>query len=1311
MAGCLLAIASLAYGIIAEAAVDTQQIHFNRVSMENGLSNNNARAICRDKKGFLWIATSYGLCRYDGHSVKTFYSEDMDLPTNYTYRLLIDSQERIWVGSDVGVTVYDDHLRTFTNLNKLCGISITNSISDLMEDSNGHVWFGINNQGIFSVDTRTWEARNYFCEDGVQTLPANVQTLYMDMEHGICLIALYHDNLYCCDSTLTSITPFMVKDGTQPFRKTNIQSILPDKKNSLYVSYGESSVCEINPFLNTLKPVTLELDNTTRVKDMIFADRNVLGFTSNCGIIFHDLTDGTTSKMTEQESDRYSLPGNNILCLCGNLEDGLIVGTHADGVAIQQKNKLRAERVCKTADISLTGSAVCGFAQDRNGLIWIASVQSGLFTYSMESKKLTKYISDKIPQKLSRLIADDRYIWAVSPSGIFRIDTASGHIDEYFTHKIDNYSIYRTGDGNVLIGTTLGLFEYDLSGNMFRKKDILQDKFICDMMEDSRGRMWFATFANGIYMLKDGVLANWRNIPGDDTSLPSDMILSLMEDSHGRIWMTTHGYGICRMEGNGFIRYDKTDGLPSNVVMAIEEDRSGKFWIASDSGLAMMTDEGEMVKFTQADGLLNNVFSEKASCMTSDGRILFGSRDGFIIFSPDNYVKEDSVPYIEISELKIDNRTVLPSDADSPIKCSITDTKKITLNSRQNTFGFTFSIIDKDSFGSGEVFYKLENFDEWWQSSGTDRSASYSKIPAGHYRLLIKGLGSKGNWNEIYPPLEITVKPTFMNSIWGKIIYFLGVCCIVAAIYIIARRHARERQREHDVQMKIDLNNEKLHFFTTIAHEIKTPLTLIRTPLDNIMSQKKKISDSISEDLDIIDHNTTYLTQLIGELLDFSRLEQKGYSLQCTKINLAEEVTFISHNYSQALESKGVELSIDSSDRDIPVWADKAGLAKIINNLLSNAVKHAETYIRISMTCDSETATASFCNDGQPIPLEYRKSIFDSFVQYRDKKETYTEGFGIGLSVAGSMAKLHSGDLRMDEDPTCNNFILTLPMAQNDAPIAEEAIVQTPEEIPEEEIKKGRSTVLIVEDNNELREYIRKKLDRKYNILTADNGLAAIETVRKTFRIDLIVTDISMPKMDGLELCHYLKSDFTYSHILVIILSANLTGAAKISSMEGGADMIIEKPFSLDYLTSCIDGLIHNRKQIIKNSRSLETRQDDSLDLPGLSPRDEKFIQNLDRSIMENLSNMDFNIDLLTESLKIGKTTLNRKTRDLLGCTPNDYIREKRLTKAEEMLASGADRINEICYSVGFQTPSYFIKCFKKRFGLSPNEYSKRVRK
>lgn len=1291
MRPCNIVLALLLPLCASASAFNAGKLQFNRISVEDGLSNGSVHKICRDSRDYLWFATSCGLCRWDGCRMRTFLKEDMSLDSNFIANILIDRHGNLYVCTDSGVAVYDAATRSFANLNDLAGTGIRNEVTAIAEDGRGIVWIGVNGQGVYAVDPSDWTSEQNFVEDGLQALPANISALMVDSDHDMAMLGLYSDGLYVADAGMGGFKPFRTDAGLAPFMGKTVKCVIPGDAGEYYVSYSANSVARVNPWTGAFEELDIPIPDKVRLKGMKFVDKHLLAIASNNGIWFYDVRGRQLQNSQWSETDKWTLPGNNVLFVGGDCKDGLLVGTHADGAALSMTSDTGFERVDRCGGISLVGSRVSGFAQDSRGNIYVATEQAGLFAYSEEDGILRRTAWKSGSAPLSGVYADGEWLWLLSAVGIVRIDMGSGVERRYFTEKVDNYTLYRTGDGRLLLGTTLGLMRYDPATDSFRALPELKGRYICDMLEDGKGRMWYATYADGIYVIsRDGAVTH---LTRENSELPTDRILTLYPDSRGNIWARTWNEGLLRIDDDGMALYTVGEGLSSNIVYGVVEDVLGNMWVTSDKGLSMMGNVDEMVHFTMSDGLLNAGFTARAVLAADSGAILLGSRDGFVRFDPRNYAKDTRVPALEISDMRIANETVSPAEYASLLRPGASGTRSLVLSPKQSSFGFSFSLIDRSTFGGGEVFYMLENYDDSWHNAGPRREASFVKMPPGHYRLLVKGVSAKGIWNTSTPPIEIRVRPSFSQTPFARLLYVLLIALPFAIAVLAYRKSVERRKREKEISMRMELNDEKVDFFMTMAHEIRTPLTLIRAPLDSILDRGGLPQETV-EDLALVNRNAAYLTQLIGELLDFTRLERKGYELSCTTLDMVEEVGFILGNYKDAMARKGLELRFEASEGKLDVFADKAGLAKIVNNLLSNALKHASTYISVSIGRSGDDVRVEFANDGDVIPHDMRSRIFESFVQYNGGDGAGKDGFGIGLSVAATLVSLHHGTIGMDDDMTRNNFVLTLPLDMGghpaDAPLLEPS-------------DPTRSTVLVTEDNDQLREYICKKLSSRYNVLSAADGEEAMRIIAGTCRIDMVVTDISMPRMDGMELCRRIKGEFAWSHIMVIILSANLTPRLKVSGMEEGADLIIEKPFSFDYLISCIDGLIHNRQALVEKSR----KGDAGAENPGreFSSRDELFVHTLNKCISDNLSDPDFSLEELTGQMKMSKSTLNRKVKDLLGTSPNDYIREKRLVKAAELLATSSDRVNEICWQVGFGTPSYFIKCFRKKYGVSPREY------
>ena len=511
-------------------------------------------------------------------------------------------------------------------------------------------------------------------------------------------------------------------------------------------------------------------------------------------------------------------------------------------------------------------------------------------------------------------------------------------------------------------------------------------------------------------------------------------MLSVFRDSIGRIWATTFSAGFCLYDeqNDDFVVYDQAllgrGNLPSDINYRIIEDDSGNLWISTNKGLICFTPATlETKAYTTTDGLLNNEFNYNAGFKTSDGTLYFGSSDGFIRFNPRTFHTDTRVPEIVITDLRIGERIVKAGEEGSPLTCNIDQTQHIALNARQNSFGFGFALLGFASPASNTILCRLEGYDTRWRKVPESNRIFYSNIPAGSYRLQVKGVNSNGIWNDRHPAVEITVAQRFYKSTPAILLYvlLLIVASILVSHYFYRRAMKRERRRQDEYKRtrEIELFNEKMSFFSNIVHEIKTPLTLIRTPLQNILASGE-CGGEVREDLMVINNNTEYLSQLVKELLDFVKIECHGYMLNCGNLDLIEKIGFLCFNFAETAKDSNLRLTFSHEDEQLFILADEPGLNKILNNLLHNALKYAESYIEVEAKRVGDNAVVSIRNDGPIIPGEHRSRIFEPFVQYGND----AKGVGIGLSLVRTLAELHGGQLVLDDNTTCTDFILTLPL-------------------------------------------------------------------------------------------------------------------------------------------------------------------------------------------------------------------------------------------------------------------------------------------
>ena len=650
------------------------------------------------------------------------------------------------------------------------------------------------------------------------------------------------------------------------------------------------------------------------------------------------------------------------------------------------------------------------------------------------------------------------------------------------------------------------------------------------------------------------------------------------------------------------------------------------------------------------------------------------------------------------------------------MKKSINFLDELVLQPNQNSFSFRVAALDFQAPRMNRIMCKLDGFDEEWLPVGESPVVTYSNLWYGDYTFRVKAANSDGVWNEKEVALIVRILPPFYLTIWAYCVYVLLIigCSLYAIWYFKQRssyRHRRQMEK-FEQEKEREIYHAKIDFFTNVAHEIRTPLTLIKGPLENIIL-KKKVDAETREDLNVMKQNTERLLNLTNQLLDFRKTESQGFRLNFAKCNITEVLKETHLRFTSLAKQKGLEFTLQLPEADFYAHVNQEAFTKIISNLLNNAVKYSEHYIHVFLEVTEGGENKVFCirtvNDGVIIPREMREEIFQPFVRFNEGDDgKVTTGTGIGLALSRSLAELHQGTLAMGKEEDSNTFCLTLPIVQDmtitltpETEMEPETVNEPTVEVEQGEIKDNRPTVLVVEDNPDMLAFVVRQLSKEYAVLSAANGAEALKMLDGNY-VNLVVSDVVMPVMDGFELCKTIKSDLNYSHIPVILLTAKTNIQSKIEGMELGADAYIEKPFSVEYLQACASNLIQNREKL---RRTFAQSPFVAANTMAWTKADEDFIKRLNEVILTNLNNPEFSMDDIADSLNMSRSNFYRKIKGVLDLSPNEYLRLERLKKAAQLLKQGEGRVTEICYMVGFNSPSYFAKCFQKQFGVLPKDF------
>ena len=1279
---------------------------FTHITTKNSdLSYDGITTIMQDSRGFIWIGTFKGLNRYDGYSMKAYFKEDMGLNSDFVHVLTEDRNGNIWIGTDNGISIYNYSKDAFEHMDMLSdqGTIIHNKVTFISVDTDGTVRMLVNDQGCFSYSPKENKLRN----TTYKHLGMSGFRRMLKCPDGDFYISRYHADLYHADSTLADVKPVRMSCPPQDyFANDEIEGIFYREDGKLYIASTQKGLSIFDPLKKTAE-VIFDLPDGVLMHNVHMEQGKAFWFSTNTGVWRYDLRDGTHSHLRHNDKDEFSISNDYTQCTFVDKNGGIWIGTKDGGLNYSGTYQNNFEKQYIAEGVSLRGVLVSGFAEDDDGCIWVATEEMGFLRYDPDTHTTTQYRHDSIPSRICSVCHQDGSLWFGTRIGLFKLDIKSGKVRKYGILKREHgisdpsvYLIHLDYKSDILVGTTLGIFRYDRQTDSFVELKQFDGIFATSAVNDKTNpsTIWFSTFANGILKWDCHSESKPRQYSSKNNGgLFNNKIVSVFSDNASTIWSV--GFS------NGLYHYDKpsdkfakshVSGLESGVFFKGIEDTEGKLWLSSDIGLIKFDPKAEETYiYTERDGLLDSKFTNSA-LLSSTGDIYFGSDNGFIRFNPLSLSSETSTANVIISSMQI-------GDKEAHIGSNLDLTGTISLDHDQNSFGFGFSVLGSSLPSSHRIQCKLDGYDQEWKDILRSRSVFYYNVPAGQYQLLIRISTKEGDWQYGHQSVKIIIRPPFWNSPAGIALILLLIGLFTYLMVLSVQKNTlKKKEKEAEEYRKAkeeEIFMEKMNFFSHVIHEIKTPLTLIKTPLSNVMC-KKRIDEEMKHDLEVMNNSAGYLTKLVNELLDYIRIEKMGFALKCEDVNIVEKLRSTMFNFSDTIRNNNLRLEFTSGLDNAIVSADIAALDKILNNLILNAVKYAESLIEIHIDSkDNEMVIIRFENDGAGIPTEYRDEVFKPFVQYHKNHNTHKSGVGIGLPLAKNLAKMHLGDLVLDDgEQTC--FILTLPLKSTEA---------LNREIPENSIQEtstDRETVLIADDNREFREYLASKLGGSYRTICVSDGKSAYE-VMKEENIDIMISDISMPEINGLELCQTVRKDIELSHIPIIIISARVSIESKIQAMEAGADLYIEKPFDLEYMRSSVKNIL-DKRSLMKSAFGSGLVKTD-INMFGLPKKDEEFFTKFDSIIRENLGNNDFSNEALAHLLNMSESTMLRKIKKLLNTSPNNYIKTVRLSVAADMLKdSHGNNISEICYTVGFSSVSYFAKCFREQYGMSPSEWCSR---
>ncbi len=1296
----------------------------------NSLRANEILALHEDRNGNLWIGTSGGgLSKYDRKRDAFVHyplqAHTQELPGNAVIMSICsDLSGKVWIAQFEYLFVFDPSNNSLSRL-KLPVVSETNPLPAspvcVFADSKQRIWTGTNN-GLYLYTGASTGFKKYIHDD--------------------------RDSFSLMGNKIRAITE--------------------DSKGHVWVGTS-AGLCRLRPdgsgfnSLGQLNGYTSRL-NSYEINCMESDPGGHLWIGTSQGLNILNTQTLTVSTYLPEENNIHSLTSKYIRCAYIDRQGIYWLGTFRGGINKYDKNlnlfdlKLSSafrEEGCNT-------SIVSSFAENRNGLIYFGTDGGGLYEFNRTTNRI-KPVAWKLPvnysSKLSILVLhqsrDNKLYIGTYGQGLMVVDPATGAGKHFMQGSgpddlsgNDIFCIKEDRKGNIWIGTN-GQGVNVLKNNKVIARYTNQpapgaaneyllpfNGYARAIEEDQEGNFWIGSHGGGVALFEPGN-NRWTVYTQSNSKLPGDKIESMLYDSQGNLWVGTYGAGLSLFDKKrqAFITFSEKDGLQNTTIYQIVEDVKGQIWVTTNTGISSFDKVTKKFRnYTHYNGVQNNNFVHSSGLRLSSGELIFGGLQGFNYFDPSNLTINQHVPEVLLTDLRISNKSILAGE-EAPIKTHISMAENIELAYKQN-FALSFVALNYTIPRQNHYAYKLEGFDKDWNYTGTSNTASYTNLDPGEYLFHVKASNNDGVWSAKDKVIRIVVHPPFWRTTYAYLLYiaFIGGLLLFSrrqGIRRIRKKFLLEQERQ-EAKRKQELDGLKIKFLTNLSHDFRTPISLIMGPVEQLMAGEK--AGSNLDKLGMVKRNARRLLNLVNQLLDFRKLEEHELKLQLTDGELVSFVKDASDSFRDFAERKHIHFEFASSISKLEARFDHDKMERILFNLLSNAFKFTleggtvrvemEQPAQVTDDTSVQWVTIKVIDTGVGIPKEKQALIFERFFQASSSTAVLNQGSGIGLSITREFVKMQGGSLEVISEPgqgAC--FIIQLPLEPTAKPVQEcspalpIASAHLPETtavagaMPVMTAANGSSTdlplVLLVEDNEDFRYYLKDNLRNNYKVIEASNGKEGWQKALAHHPL-LIVSDVTMPEMDGIELLQKLKGDKRTSHIPVILLTAQITEAQQLAGLSTGANDYITKPFNFEVLHARIKNLLH-LNSTLKNTYTRQIKV--QAPVIEVESADEKLLNKIVSYLEENLTNSQLSVETLSKEVGMSRSSLYSKLLELTGETPVEYIRSYRLDKAAGLMEKSDMTIAEIAYQVGFSTPNYFARSFKNKFNMLPSEFITRMRK
>ncbi|AEV98784.1 hypothetical protein A4D02_09565 [Niastella koreensis] len=1335
----------------------TGQINFTSLSTRDGLLSNSVNAILKDRYGLMWFATDDGLNKFDGTNFTVYRyipGDSTSLRTNEVLALHEDRSGNLWIGtSGGGLSLYDRKKDQFVHYPVRTGtptLSGSDVIRGICSDYRGRIWIA-QYAGLYMLDPETQTiSKQQLRDEAGRPVKTTLLSIYEDSKQRLWIVSDNGLFLYNVQTNRFRLYE-NIKTDPSSLPTNKIKAVTEDKWGNIWVGTTTG--------LSRLKPdgsgfIHNRYLHGTEINYLAGDGQGFLWIGSFSGLYVYNIQADSCAVFTHENRNHQSLSSNAVRCIYIDKHGIYWVGTYQGGVCKYDKNlNLFNLTLNSSFQENRTNTAVImALAENKNGQVLLGTNGNGLYAYDHTKEQVYP-----VSLPLKNIPANSLSVLALQPTrnnklyigtfarGVIITDLQTGAYKQFLKGPGPNdltsndiFSLFEDSKGNVWIGTNGDgiivmknervIARYFPLGNGVTRLPI--NGYIRAFEEDADGNIWIGTHGGGIAVFEPAT-GKWTIYTQENSQLPSNKIHCLHRDSKGKMWIGTFS-GLAAFDANKhlFTFFSEKDGLQNTMVYEIVEDATGKLWLSTNTGISRFDTETKSFRnFTHLNGLQNSNFIRGVGLRLTDGELLFGGWDGFNHFYPDRLTVNRNVPQVILTDLKISNKLVAAAN-DAPIKEHISIASEIHLNYKQN-FALGFVALNYTIPKQNHYAYKLDGFDKDWNYVGAANMASYTNLDPGEYTFRVKASNNDGIWSTKDTTISIFVKPPFWRTTYAYIFYALAIATLLLysryrGITRLRKKFALEQERQ-EVKRIQELDRMKLKFLTNLSHDFRTPISLIMGPVDQLIEGEGNAGKL--EKLSMIRRNARRLLNLVNQLLDFRKLEEHELKLQVSKGEFVSFLKEVSESFRDMSERKHIRFTFKTCIDRLDAYFDGDKMERILFNLLSNAFKFTLAGGQITVdlqkaeSSDDQEYTWVYINvtdTGIGIPRDKKDMIFDRFFQNDTSTAILNQGTGIGLSITKEFIRLHGGNIRVESEPGKGcAFTIQVPLKRaHETVIAEQPVMKSEPEFVNNALNGSSHTqednpmndalsVLLVEDNDDFRFYLKDNLRDKYKVIEAANGKEGWQKALSTHP-QLIVSDISMPEMDGIELIKKIKSDKRTSHIPVILLTAMTGQEQQLKGLETGANDYITKPFNFEVLNAKIKNLLH-----LKNTmQSTYTKQIKiQAAEPVIESADEKLLTEIATYLEDNLTNPQLSVESLSKQCRMSRSTLYAKLLELTGQTPVEYIRSFRLNKAALLMEKSTMTISEISYQVGFTTSNYFAKSFKGQYNMLPSEYIAKFRK